>query len=378
MIGALVICFTIASCTSPNRPKIQQSFTISKEVGPCKANELSLSIAKVQHGGFQLMSITGNQLIGLLIQIRTKRSVSCTLDTFLFPQFIGNNHKVNKMLVQQDAPWQPLGLKPIRINHSGEASFLLAYLDFSVPPPVTNHTLWAKIPCPAVNHIQFEGPPSQVNGPNKPNILSIGVRPKDVLNYTACPPIALASAPAEGLTAGGVWPPRYTPRPLVPTTTVPPPPRPGTLACAASQIKATAAYPSAGTGMLHIYFNFENISNTPCSVGGYPVMTFLDASGNVIPIEQGNSLPSGTTDTVFGVKPGGSFISYMAIAGHEPQSLANCPVSASMLYSIPGGTGTVTVRPVSAPFIPICGASFGTSPVAPGQYPASTGNNWLS
>ena len=325
------------------------------------------------------MGFTGNLLTAVLIRIRTKSATSCELDSFLFPQFIGENHRPNKMLVQQDSPWQPLGLKPIRIDRRGEASFILAYLDFPAPPPIAAHTIWAKEPCLATNHVQFALSLSQTNTPSKSNILPIGIRPTEIPNWTACPPIALATAPANGLTGGGVWPPRYISLPIASTTSIPPLPAPGTKACTASQIEATAGYDSAGAGTLWTYYNFENISNTPCFVGGFPVITYLSSAGNVMPTKQGNILQSGLSDTDFTVYPKGSFLSYTQMEGHSQDGGETpCPEAWTMLYSIPGGSGTVKISVEGNPIAPICTGNIGVSPVAPGAYPSSMGNNFLS
>jgi hypothetical protein len=71
----------------------------------------------------------------------------------------------------------------------------------------------------------------------------------------------------------------------------------GTAACRTSSLALSFGSPNGSAGAIHYTLTFQNTGTTPCTLNGFPGVSFLDGSGNQIgqPAQREGATPSTVT-----------------------------------------------------------------------------------
>lgn len=151
---------------------------------------------------------------------------------------------------------------------------------------------------------------------------------------------------------------------LGPTSTVTPssatPTTAGVAGCATERLTLSLGPANGAAGTVYYNLMFRNSSSSPCTLAGYPGVSFLDSSGRQVG-EPAQRSPTGGAPSTVTVAPGQT--AYAALGVVDP-GVANCtPATASAIRAYPPGQTTAAeVRTAGA--ITICGS---------GRPPASIG-----
>lgn len=114
----------------------------------------------------------------------------------------------------------------------------------------------------------------------------------------------------------------------------------GTAACRTSSLALTFGSPNGSAGAVHYTLAFRNTGSTPCTLYGYPGVSFLDGSGSQIgqPAQR-----QGTTPTTVTIAPGSSAYSSVAVTDPGIPPCSGSAAAAQVLVFPPGETHAATL-----------------------------------
>ncbi|GAA4563143.1 DUF4232 domain-containing protein [Planotetraspora kaengkrachanensis] len=111
------------------------------------------------------------------------------------------------------------------------------------------------------------------------------------------------------------------------------PPKPGIGACATDQLKITMKAPDAGAGSVNVALIFTNASKLPCTLSGYPGVSYVAEKG----VQSGNAAGrSGERATTVTLKPGGAAVALLrdsnGAGGYDPKECMLAPALGLRIY----------------------------------------------
>ncbi|GAA4595848.1 DUF4232 domain-containing protein [Planotetraspora phitsanulokensis] len=111
------------------------------------------------------------------------------------------------------------------------------------------------------------------------------------------------------------------------------PPKPGIAACATQQLKITMKAPDAGAGSVNVALVFANASKVPCTLSGYPGVSYVAEKG----VQSGNAAErSAERATTVTLKPGAAAVAQLrdanGVGGYDPKECLLVPAQGLRIY----------------------------------------------
>jgi hypothetical protein len=144
----------------------------------------------------------------------------------------------------------------------------------------------------------------------------------------------------------------------VTTSTTTTPPVTGTT-CRTANLTVTLSAPNGAAGQVGLEIGFRNDGTTPCTMTGYPGVSFLDAAGHQIGVPAVRN--PGVDYATVSVAPGETVYSLLQLTN---PSMTNCPVSAPAKVRVFPPNETADVR-IAANGLKLCATSASASWVNP-------------
>jgi hypothetical protein len=126
---------------------------------------------------------------------------------------------------------------------------------------------------------------------------------------------------------------------------------------------------AAGTGLLAI--PIKNVSTVPCTLNGYPTMTFYASSGALLPITVGHSGPGPAfrTSSAVALGSGGATSAGFVTTSFDfpTDNETTCPQATSLRVTLPGLARSFRVSLGVSPGMPLCspGSPVNIGPIVP-------------